>query len=217
MTKMKWDLAFLQENLLIGSTLVEGSTLTQTSAEAILSGRTVAGHAIRDARELLNYGAAAEWLIREVTEVPYLSADMVLHLHRLLFAGIPGESGAWKQQGNFTYRSDGSRFDFLAPEAVPTAMRRWCHDFNTADVKDTDATKVSADAAALYYRFATIHPFDDGNGRLARVLMSYWLHWKAGRLFRFFASDKLAHLEAMEAANDGNLTPLKDFFARRAS
>src|SRR6266511_438880 len=53
--RMAWTLEELEERLLIGSTLVEGSTLSEEEAHQILRGRTVAGHPVREARELLHY------------------------------------------------------------------------------------------------------------------------------------------------------------------
>jgi hypothetical protein len=48
---MTWDLETLQEHLLIGSTLVEGSTLTADEASQVLAGRTVSGHPLAEMRE----------------------------------------------------------------------------------------------------------------------------------------------------------------------
>ena len=55
---MAWKLKTLEENLLIGSALVEGSTLTEKEAKEVLAGRTVQGHSIQEVRELLNYRTA---------------------------------------------------------------------------------------------------------------------------------------------------------------
>lgn len=62
-----------EERLLIGSTLVEGSTLTEDEVRAILAGRTVSGHPVREVREILEQRAATEWLLAEVRASPFVS------------------------------------------------------------------------------------------------------------------------------------------------
>lgn len=66
---MRWSLKDLEEWLLIGSTLVEGSTLSEQEARDVLAGRTVSGHPAHEARELINYRSATAWLLEQVEQV----------------------------------------------------------------------------------------------------------------------------------------------------
>ncbi len=214
---MKWTLQNLQEHLLIGSTLVEGSTLSEKESREVLTGKTVAGHPLSEVRELLNYRAAVEWLLGQLEKSPYLSQDLILLFHARLFVGFAGDHGRFKSTQNFTYRSDGSRFDYEAPARVESALRKWLERFHEApaDAVRQKTGEAAALAAALYYEFERIHPFEDGNGRIGRILISYWLHWKAGRFFAFRLKDKISHLSALEAANGGDLERLTRFFKER--
>lgn len=196
--------------LLIGSTLVEGSTLSEQEAREVLAGRTVAGHSIAEVRELINYRAAVEHLSAELRVSPHLSLDLVTGFHRRLFQGLAERPGNFKTHRNFTFRSDGSRHDYLHPSAVPDAMQSWIDRFNAVAEGEP-----AAGAAALYYEFQHIHPFADGNGRIGRVLVAYWLHRRWRRSLSFYLRDKLAHLEAIERANGGDLSLLVAFFADR--
>jgi Fic family protein len=207
---MAWDLKWLEESLLIGSTLVEGSTLSEDEARAVLAGRTVVGHPIGELRELLNYRSAVERLMTSLTASPYVSIDLILEFHRRLFSGLAAGGGRWKSHQNYTYRSDGTRHDYLHPSAVAAEMQAWVEQLNRLPVRDP-----AADAALLYYRFQEIHPFDDGNGRIGRILIAYWLHWRARHSWSFHLADKLAHLEALERANRGDLGLLTAFFRDR--
>jgi hypothetical protein len=72
---VRWSLKDLEEWLLIGSTLVEGSTLSEEEARAVLAGRTVSGHPVSEARELLNYRAGTAWLMEQLERSPWLCLD----------------------------------------------------------------------------------------------------------------------------------------------
>lgn len=207
---MRWSLKDLEEWLLIGSTLVEGSTLSEEEARDVLAGRTVSGHPAHEARELINYRSATAWLLERLEQVPWLSQDLVLGFHARLLGGLSEEAGRFKSQRNYTLRSDGRRYDYLAPAAVPEAMREWIERFNSESTGDAPSR-----AAELYAEFQRMHPFQDGNGRIGRLLLAYWFHWRHGLAFRFFAADRLEHLRALEAADTGDLSALASFIGAR--
>jgi Fic family protein len=207
---MAWDLETLQEHLLIGSTLVEGSTLTADEASQVLAGLTVSGHPLAEMRELVNYRDAVAWLMSQLETVPYLSEDLIRELHRRLVAGLSDAGGRYKSHANFTYRVDGSKHHYVKPARVEAAMRAWIGDFNAKSFQTSEQG-----AAALYYGLVHIHPFGDGNGRIGRVLIAYWLHWKWQRSWSFHLDDKQPHLDALHAANDGSFVELARFFDER--
>lgn len=207
---MSWTLKDLEEQLLIGSTLVEGSTLSEDEARAVLAGKTVSGHPVQELRELINYRAATEWLLAQFAASPYASRDLITGFHQRLMAGVSDVAGQLKVYANFTIRTDGTRHPFLAPSEVDEALREWLEDFNHGP-----SQPAAARAAALYARFEHIHPFDDGNGRVGRILLAWWLRWKGQLRWRFTASDKVEHLRAIEASNRGSLADLEKFFEER--
>jgi Fic family protein len=207
---MAWNLKDLQESLLIGSTLVEGSTLSEGEARRILAGKTIQGHPISEVREILNYRAAIEWIIQELEDSPFLSLDLILKFHARLFQGFSGLHGRWKTSRNFTYLTDGSRHEYEAPGRVEPLMRQWVDRFNAAQ-EPFDLTL----AAQLYCEFQRIHPFEDGNGRVGRLLIAYWFHWKFQLGFSFYLRDKIEHLQALESASRGEIEPLKRFMKKR--
>jgi len=209
---MKWDLHYLESKLLIGSTLVEGSTLSESESKKILSGKTVSGHLISEARELLNYRSAAQWLIAELNKSPYISIDLIVEFHKRLFVGFPGEFGIFKKTQNFTYNSKGDRFNYIKPSKTQESVALFVNDFNDFAKKDKDQAVETG--SALYYRFQEIHPFEDGNGRIGRILISFWFY-KHHLEFSFFLKDKMDHLQALEKANLGDMKPLILFFKKR--
>jgi len=203
------DFKKLEVDLLIGSTLVEGSTLTDEEAREVLAGRTVSGHPVHEIRELVSYRRAVEWLGRQLEAAPYLSHDLVENFHRVLMSGEP-DAGHYKTHENYTMRLDGKRHSFVAPEHVREALDAWLLLFNTPPAH-RGFEALLEQAARLYCGFENIHPFADGNGRIGRVFLAYWLYRHGGLRLRFYVKDKRAHLEVLLAANDGNLGLLVDF------
>ncbi len=123
---------------------------------------------------------------------------------------VPLIKGAWKQTENRPQR-DGKTFAYCPPEQVASEMDRLV-EMHAAHIKDGVPAEV--EAAWLHHRFTQIHPFQDGNGRVARALASLVLV-KAG-LFPLVVTrdDKPAYLDALEAADSGSLKPLVDLFAK---
>ncbi len=118
---IRWSLEDLEEWLLIGSTLVEGSTLSEQDARDVLAGLTVSGHPVIEARELLNYRAGTAWLMEQLERSPYVSQDLVRDFHRRLLDGLADDAGHFKTRQNYVLRSDGSRHDYLRPGPVAEA------------------------------------------------------------------------------------------------
>nr|CRY94754.1 hypothetical protein [uncultured prokaryote] len=122
---------------------------------------------------------------------------------------IPLIKGAWKTQANYPVR-DGVTYTYCPPEQVASEMDRMI-----AMHSDHVARKVPSEvqAAWLHHRFTQIHPFQDGNGRVARAIASLVLV-KDG-LFPLVVTrdDKPTYLDTLEAADNGDLKPLIDLMA----
>ncbi len=111
-----------------------------------------------------------------------LTSNLVLQLHRDLFRFVPAGGGRWKSADNDVIgtRADGTtvvRFKPLAPRLVPDAMTQLHERYRAA----LDATAVDPLLLVPTYvlDFLCIHPFADGNGRVARLL-SLLLLYQAG-------------------------------------
>ncbi len=118
--------------------------------------------------------------------------------------------GDWKTRPNYPLR-DGIVYAYCPPEQVASEMDRLIeiHDMHVANGIAPDV-----EAAWLHHRFSQIHPFQDGNGRVARAIASLLLI-KEG-LFPLVVTrdDKPAYLDALEAADRRDLKPLIDLFAK---
>lgn len=122
---------------------------------------------------------------------------------------IPLIKGDWKVQPNYPTKN-GVIFAYCPPEQVASEMDRLV-ELHQAHLADGVAPEV--EAAWLHHRFSQIHPFQDGNGRVCRALASMVL--VRGGLFPLVVTrnDKDKYLDALEAADKGNLRPLVDLFA----
>jgi len=119
--------------------------------------------------------------------------------------------GAWKQQPNNPTRPDGELHQYCPPEHVGAEMDRLV-TMHQEHIKDGVPPEV--EAAWLHHRFTQIHPFQDGNGRVARALASL-VFLRAGWFPLGIHRDLLKeYIDALEKADAGDLLPLVSLFAR---
>lgn len=159
------------------STALEGNTLTLGETKFVIEeGLTVAGKPLKDHQEVMGHARAIEliyaWLDREITEA------MLFELHKAvqteIVVDIYKPHGAWKVEPNGTYAvsADGRQvfIEYALPEDVPTLMDQWLRELNRLSRQALSETEAIDAYARLHMGFVHIHPFRDGNGRIARLL-----------------------------------------------
>lgn len=116
--------------------------------------------------------------------------------------------GKWKTQRNYSVRPDGSVLEFTPPEQVAPQMDQLVELYHGMEARDPIVR-----AAWLHHRFVRIHPFEDGNGRVARCLTLLGLlkHDLAPLVVDRRERDR--YLRCLDQANEGDLRPLARFFA----
>ena len=149
----------------------------------------------------------------------HLSTSYIKELHAMLLnsqlsteaLGSLGRSvevdlikGDWKQQSNFPTRN-GTTYHYCPPEHVAGEMDRLIEIFENQSKNKVESEVV---AAWLHHRFTQIHPFQDGNGRVARALASLVLI-KDGLFPMVVRRDhRTKYINALEQADQSNLKPL---------
>ncbi len=119
--------------------------------------------------------------------------------------------GQYKIRPNNPKRPDGETHEYCPPELVPQEMQRLVQIYR--EHEDSFAPEVLS--AWLHHRFTQIHPFQDGNGRVARTLAS--LVFLRDGLFPVVVrdSDRREYIEALETADAGDLSKLVSLFVKR--
>lgn len=122
---------------------------------------------------------------------------------------VPLNHGTWKTQPNYVEREDGTLLEYTPPDHVQMQMERLLELYEqTADKHPV------VRSAWLHHRFIRIHPFEDGNGRVARALTMLVLLRARYAPLVVGHNQKAVYIKALDQANDGDLRDLVRFFAR---
>lgn len=169
---------------------IEGNTLTYGQTELLLFFGMVAGEAkINDLEEMKASAVTVKMTQTAIEEKQdLLTQSFIRQLHKTLLRedyvvhyimpnGQPStytiHAGRYKTRPNSVISRYGARFDYASPEETPSLMSDLVNWYNEEEQKG-ELTPVEL-AALFHYRYIRIHPFEDGNGRIARLLVNYIL------------------------------------------
>jgi Fic family protein len=195
--------------------VAEGLTLEATARQGGVDERVLETITSQyEALEMLADVAAGEtdlsvFLVRQVHQA--LTRQQATYEARNDFGQVlqvPLRHGTWKTQPNHVRRPDGSLLQYTPPEHVDAQMERLVELY-----RQSAGSHPIVRAAWLHHRFICIHPFEDGNGRVARALVLLVLlraHYAPLVVDRTRRAD---YLRALDAANDGDLRKLVQLFA----
>lgn len=175
------------------SNAIEGNTLThRETAELIEHGITVGGKALRDHLEVLDHYDAVLWVREIAVQTIDLSEGVVCELHRRIVArSKPEIAGIYSPHPR---RIAGSSVIFPNPVKLPNLMA----DFGRWLGRTMPGTDSAFEA---HFRLTAIHPFSDGNGRTARLLMNLMLIRSGYPPVAVRPEDRKAYLDALETAS----------------
>lgn len=156
----------LQVRMTYNSNHIEGNKLSEDQTRLIFETNTVdVGEAIRvdDIIEAVNHFHAIDYVI-EVAEEP-LTEDIIKELHRFLKQSTKDASLSWVAVGDYKKRANvvGGR-ETAKPKEVPVKMRKLLSDYASLPAVTI------YDIIRFHYDFERIHPFQDGNGRVGRLI-----------------------------------------------
>lgn len=169
---------------------IEGNTLTYGQTEILLLFGKVIGEAdVRDVQEMVASNVGLKMMKEEakVKETP-LTQSFIRTLHKTLlredykvYRDLPGgiqtsyviHAGQYKTRPNSVITRYGDRFEYASPEETPGLMADLVDWYNQAE-QEGKLSPVEL-AALFHYRYIRIHPFKDGNGRIARLMVNFIL------------------------------------------
>ena len=212
---------------------IEGNTLTYGQTEILLLFGKVIGEAdVKDVQEMTASNVGLRMMAEEaaVKEMP-LTQNFIRTLHKTLlredytvYRDLPGgvqtsytvHAGTYKTRPNSVITRYGDRFEYASPEETPGLMTELVDWYNAAE-KEGRLSPVEL-AALFHYRYIRIHPFEDGNGRIARLMVNFILCRHDYPMIVVRSRNKSEYLEALHQAdlevgpvpNDGAHAQLKD-------
>lgn len=157
---IKW----LKTELTYTSNHIEGNTLTrEETALTIEEGITSGSKPLKDYIEAKNHAEAFEYILALINEEKISYEKVILDIHSIILNGINDEfKGRYR---TVRVRISGSNVVLPNPLKVPELMKRFSEKLDQK--KDSILKAIEA-----HYKLVEIHPFVDGNGRTARLLMS---------------------------------------------
>ena len=169
---------------------IEGNTLTYGQTELLLLFGKVSGEGeLKDFVDMKASQVGLKMMMEEVAsgKMP-LTQNFIRQLHKTLlredytvYRNLPGgiqtsfvvHAGQYKTRPNSVITRYGDRFDYASPEETPALMADLVDWYNEAE-QSGKYSPVEL-AALFHYRYIRIHPFEDGNGRIARLMVNYIL------------------------------------------
>ena len=156
----------LQVRMTYNSNHIEGSKLTEDQTRLIFETNTIDvgdGILVDDILETVHHFRAIDYVIDKAEEE--MSEDIIKHLHYLLKHDTKDSTLSWFAVGDYKKRANvvGGR-ETAKPKEVPGRMRELLADYNAKAIVTIE------DVVAFHAEFEHIHPFQDGNGRVGRLI-----------------------------------------------
>jgi len=198
---------FYQVGLTYSSNALEGNSLTETETKVVIEdGLTIGGKPLKDIYEAQGHSDAFDFMYslidgNEITE------NDILKLHHLFYYRIDeGNAGRYRKIRVFV---SGTNYKFPAPEEVPQLMAKFVDELKGVN----EHVHTVEFAANAHKDFVEIHPFTDGNGRTARLLMNLILLRNGFPVTIIPPIRRVDYISALNEANTGNNAPFLKFIA----
>lgn len=199
------------------SNAIEGSTLSRGETHFFLTeGLTVEGKPLKDFIDARNHADAIDYLAEVVNGGRPVTEGLVKEINALLLSGVrstpaidqfgrPSEKkatpGQYKILPNHVLQADGTIHRYVDPSQVAPQMEALVNWIAASELHPVVV------AAAAHYNLVRIHPFDDGNGRGARILMNLVLMQKGYPPAIVRRERRRAYLDALTQADAGQIVP----------
>jgi Fic family protein len=225
--KHRW--AAIQQKLRVdwtyNSNAIEGSSLTRGETLFFLQeGLTVEGKPFKDFLDARNHAEAIDWLYDIIEHDRPITPWLIKEINALLLSGVhytpaidetgrkiqkPANPGQYKTLPNHVLQADGTIHFYTDPLHVTDEMETLCQWINDP-IEQVHPLIVGAIA---HYNMVRIHPFDDGNGRGARILMNLILMKEGYPVAVVKNENRRRYLTALNQADKGDIDPFLNLMA----
>jgi Fic family protein len=188
------------------SDAIEGNTLTLQETKLVLEqGITIGGKPLKDHIEARNDAEAFDYMLSLVQTKTPLSQEIIQRIHEIVTRGLMNDAGTYRT-GNV--RITGSpisppSYQKILPfmdEYVQSVRRRPLHPLQKA--------------AFIHHRLVWIHPFYDGNGRVARLITNLFFMQHGYPPIVLKQEHRKSYYRVLHQADNGNVSPLAQFIAQ---
>lgn len=205
-------------------THLEGNLLGKDEAKGVLEGKEVIARP-RDIQEVINYRKVIEYIDEEAKKkIDRITEALIKKLHRIVVHKIlPDEqAGEYRLKQVVVKNSQTGEVTFRPPPPleIPFLMREFLYWVNKETTQELHPV---LKAGIAHHELVRIHPFIDGNGRIARVLATLMLLLGGYDIRRFFSleeyydKDAFTYYENLQRASSGNLTAWLEYFTSGAA
>jgi Fic family protein len=217
--KFRLDWNFHSNNL-------EGNSLTFGETKSLLLHNiTAQGKPLKDHIEITGHNEAINAILDATKAEMPITESFLRELHVLILKqryqsnamtsdGTPTrkwiEVGQYKQTPNHVITVTGESFHFAEPYEVPAKMQALVAEANLQKATPLEGLLL---ACKLHYEFVLVHPFDDGNGRMARILMNLILMRYGFPPAIVKTQEKEAYFSALRQADGGQFDVFADYIA----
>ena len=204
--------------LTYSSNAIEGNTLTETETKVVLEdGLTIAGKPLRDHYEATGHSEAYD-MVYDLAKKKTITEKDILKIHKLFYYRIDQENAGHYRKVPVVIT--GTEYVPPAPSKVPALMKKFVTGISSLR-KKYHPVEV---AALIHKGLVDIHPFVDGNGRMARLLASLLLYqrdWDFRKIIvleDFYNQDRQAYYNALNIVQGNkyhegeDLTPWVEYF-----
>lgn len=207
---------------------MEGNTLTYNETELlIIFDETQGNHTLREYEEMKAHDVALQLIKDWASDIERpLTEGSIKNLNEIILVKpfwkdaitSDGQStrrlikvGDYKEYPNSVQLSNGEIFEYASVMDTPILMRELIEWYRN-EIEKNELHPVAL-AALLHYKFVRIHPFDDGNGRISRLLMNYVLFRNNLPPIVIKSSDKKNYLTALHKADSGDINSFINYIA----
>ena len=188
------------------SDAIEGNTLTLQETKLVLEeGVTIGGKPLKDHVEAKNDAEAFDLMVKLVHAKKPVSQDIIQQIHEIVTKGILEVSGKYRTEN---VRITGSK---TTPPSFSKIVKLM--DGYISNIRELKLQPIKK-AAFIQHELVLIHPFLDGNGRVARLITNLYLMNQGYPPIVLKKEDRRKYYRVLQSADDGDLSPFANFIAQ---